>query len=250
MSNRPLCTAPRCTSRGYHWDDCDDTTCTGCQPRLAADGLNLCVNDVDWLGRNAVKAADLHAELATNLVASGGQGEKTSGTPSRGATLNDRAAEARTTVRAVLSSWCRLVSEERGIYPPKRRVEKLLPLGFIGPPPLVWTLDDTPTAMGAYLALHADWLAAHPAAGECADELRDLVRLAHPIAYPTGTRSYPVGPCSTINPDCTGTLQAVLRRVDSLLPSALVCDTDPTHELPADRWITLGRMLRTKEIAA
>lgn len=39
-------------------------------------------------------------------------------------------------------------------------------------------------------------------------------------------------------------LKAILRRTDSLLPSALVCDTDETHTIPASEWITLGRKLR------
>lgn len=228
MNRRPLCIAPGCTSRGYHLDGCTDPQCAGCSPRLAADGLNLCRSDRDWLSRNAVRSAALYDELATQLVASGGPGERTSGTPSRGATLNERAADARTTIRAVLASWCRLVAEERGIALP----------------------DDTPQAMAAYLERHADWLAAHPAAGEAADELRDLVRMAHPIAYPSGTRTFEVGPCSALHDDCTGTILAVLRRADSLLPSALACDVDPTHTIPADQWLTLGRRLRAKEPAA
>lgn len=247
MRNRPLCIAPKCSSRGYHSDDCDDDTCAGCQPRLAADGLNLCQPDRDRLGDHATRAAKLHTELALQLVAAGGPGEKTSGTPTRGATLNDRAAEARTTVRAVLASWCRLISEERGIRLPSRlRVEEL-PLGFIGPPAIRPHVDDTPNAMGAYLSKHADWLAAHPAAGECSDELADLIRMAHPIAYPTGARVFEVGPCVEL--DCAGTVKAILRRVDALLPSSIVCDTDPAHAWPADQWLTLGRKLRTKEAA-
>ena len=220
MSNRPLCTAPRCTSRGYHLPDCRDGECGGCQPRLAADGLNLCRSHRDWLERDPVQAADLYDELALALSGTGTSGEKTSGTPDRGSTINDRAADARSTIRAVLSSWCRLVAEERGIGLPQ----------------------DTPKATGAFLARHADWLAAHPAASEAADELHDLVRMAHPIAYPTGARVFPVGPC--VEAECAGTIKAILRRVDSLLPSSLVCDVDEAHAWPASEWLTLGRKLR------
>lgn len=242
MSIRPHCTSPRCSARGYHWPDCQNGECNGCQPRLAADGLNLCGPHRDWLPQDATKAAELYVELTSVLAGSGHPGEKTSGTPERGAKLNPRAVEARHTIRAVLSSWCRLIAEERGIHPPKRRVVKLLPMDFIGPAPLVWTVDDTPAAMGAYLARHADWLAAHPAASEVSEELHDLVTLAHPIAYPTGARVFPVGPC--LHHGCEGTIKAILRRVDSLLPSSLVCDVDDTHTWPADQWLTLGRRLK------
>lgn len=241
MRNRPLCVAPRCTSRGYHWPDCSNHECTGCQPRLAADGLLLCRGHRDRIAADATRAAQLYGDLTLVLAGTGSSDEKTSGSREYGANLNERATEARTTIRAVLSSWCRLVSEERGIHPPKKRVIKLLPLGFIGPAPLVWTVDDRPIAMGRYLALHADWLAAHPAAGECSDELDELVRNAHPIAYPSGARVIEVASCPH---KCEGMIKAILRRADSLLPSAIVCDVDEHHTWPADQWLTLGKQLR------
>ena len=133
----------------------------------------------------------------------------------------ERAADARSTIRAVLVSWCLLIGEERGHALP----------------------EDTLPAMGAYVAKNADWLAANEEyAGHAADELHDLVRMAHPIAYPTGARVFPVGPC--VEPDCEGTIRAILRRVDSLLPSSLVCDVDEAHAWPASEWLTLGRKLR------
>lgn len=241
MGNRPLCVSSRCAARGYHWPDCKDADCRGCQPRLAADGLNLCLPHLEWLPQDARKAGRLYDDLAQALITSSQSGERTSGTPDRGASLNPRAVEARTTIRAVLTSWCRLIAEERGIGLPSRRAVEELPLGFIGPPRIVLVPHDHPAAMGAYLARHADWLAAHPAAGEASEELRELVTLAHPVAYPTGARVFPVGPCLH---DCEGTIKAILRRVDSLLPSSLVCDVDDEHTWPADQWLTLGRKLR------
>lgn len=220
MSNRPLCERPGCFSRGYHWDSCATDGCLGCQPRLALDGKRLCRRDEESIATDARVAARLRAELERVLAGSGQPGEKTSGTADRGMKLNDRAIEARSLIRHRLVSWSLLIAEERGFTLP----------------------DDTDEAMAEFIARSAEWLSAQPFAGEAADELRELVTVAHPIAYPTGTRVFEVARCT--HEGCEGTLRAILRRVDSLLPSALVCDTDESHSIPASEWLTLGRKLR------
>ncbi|HEX5995977.1 MAG TPA: hypothetical protein VFY84_12615 [Jiangellales bacterium] len=233
MSTRPLCIAPRCRSIGYHLGDCASEQCRGCQPRLAADGLRLCVVHTRAIGDDAYRAAEVHAELALVLAASDRPGERTSGTRERGLAVNERAVWARATIRHVLVSWCRLIAEERGITPPA---------------------DDI-TSLAGYLAKHADWLSASDYADEVSDELRDLAH-GEPwrVAYPTGARVFEVGPCpETVDgAPCPGVVRAVLRRTDSLLPSELVCDHRPDpepedwtpHRYLADQWLTLGRKLR------
>lgn len=220
MSNRPLCERPGCFSRGYHWDSCATDGCPGCQPRLALDGKRLCRRDEESIATDARVAARLRAELAKVLIGSGQPGEKTSGTSDRGMKLNDRAVEARTLIRHRLVSWSLMIAEERGFTLP----------------------EDTDEALAEFIATSADWLSAHQCAGEAADELRELVTVAHPIAYPTGTRVFDVAPCP--NEGCGGTLKAVLRRTDALLPSSVVCSEDQGHEWPASQWLTLGRYLR------
>lgn len=246
MSNQ-LCAAPGCTSRGYHWSDCAGD-CGGCQPRLAADGLRLCRRCTEGIAIDARHAATLHAELAQRLSGSGAPGEKTSGSRNPGLTLNDRAAEVRTLIRNVLVSWTRLIAEERGFALPNVAYVQVLPLGFIGPPRLLRRVDESAAALGEFIARSAEWLAAHPAAGEAAGELRDLVHSAYPVAYPSGTRFFDVAPCLVVG--CTGTIRAVVRRVDSLLPSALVCSEDDGHTWPASEWLTLGRQLDRQRRAA
>jgi hypothetical protein len=220
LGNRPLCERPGCFSRGYHWPTCQDSDCAGCQPRLALDGKRLCRRDEESIATDARVAARLRAELAKVLIGSGQPGEKTSGTADRGMKLNDRAVEARTLIRHRLVSWSLMIAEERGFTLP----------------------DDTDEAMAEFIATSAEWLSAHQCAGEAADELRELVTISHPIAYPTGTRVFEVAPCDWEG--CGGMLKAVLRRTDSLLPSALVCSEDETHTHPASEWLTLGRKLR------
>lgn len=217
-----LCAAPHCHTHNRHLPTCT-TPCAGCQPQQAADGLRLCHHHTRRLAHDATQAAHLHTELQHQLTHTARPGEHTTGTPDRSTTLNDRAVTTRTDIRAVLVAWTQMIADERGIHPPA----------------------DNIGAIGGYLARHATWLAAHPAAGDAAAELHHLVHTAWPIAYPTGARVFPVAPCP--EPGCPGTLKAILRTTDSLLPSALACDTGPEHVIPADRWLTLGRTLNRQQ---
>jgi len=215
----PLCVAPGCRCYGRHAPDCLGD-CRGCLPRLAADGLRLCRPHAEGLGRDARQAAELYDELALALAGASSPVGRVSGSPDRSRIPNPAAMEARSRIRAILASWCQLIAEERGAELPRDEVAD----------------------MGEYVARHALWLAAHPAAGDAADELRELVRVARRIAYPDGTRRVDVGPCP--HDGCGGTIRALLRRADSLLPSAIVCSASAEHEWPADQWLTLGRQIR------
>jgi len=176
---------------------------------------------VRHLADDARQAAWLYGELEHVLIGAPAVGGRVSGSPDRTRLPNMAAVEARSTIRSILVSWCRLISEERGIDLPRDEV----------------------AAMGDYIARHAHWLAAHPAAAEAADELRELAH-GRPwrVAYPDGTRRVEVGPC--LHDGCGGTIRAVLRASDSLLPSRIVCDANADHVWPADQWLTLGRQLR------
>jgi hypothetical protein len=192
------------------------------------------------------------------LTGTNGFGEKVRTSSDPNLQLNDAAADARLAIRATLVSWCRLVSEERGISLPGRWQVRERPPGFIGPMPREWITIDEMQAIGAYLAKHAEWLAAHPAADDAVTELHDLAHgEARRIAYPGGGRRFPIpGPdgharcpektavddTETLEP-CPGTLWTILRRDASLLPSEVVCNHDETHRWPTSRWLKLGALI-------
>ena len=217
----PLCLNPRCRVLGQHTPTCTDPDCRGCLPHRAADGLRLCERCIARLAADANLAAHLHTELEHVLAAPERPGERTSGSPDRARLPNPAAVECRTEIRHVLASWSRLIAEDRGHRLPA----------------------DTVPAMGAYVARNAVWLAAQDYAGDACTELADLAHgRAWRVAYPNGTRSFDVAGCPMDG--CGGTIRAVLRQTDSLLPSALICSTDETHCWAASEWITLGRKLR------
>jgi hypothetical protein len=223
MADRLLCQSPRCRIPGRHTEACPGESCKGCQPGHAADGARLCLVCTKRIGDNAVKLAMLYGELELVLKAIG-NGERSSSKPGSGTPPRDAVVEMRATIRHLLASWCRLVSEERGITLPA---------------------DDV-TAMGAYLARHADWLAATDYAGECADELAEHVGRAWGLAYPNGTRVAKLPePC----PTCGGTLLAIRRATDGVLPSEVACDGDEPHVWPASQWRWLDRLISAKKKA-
>lgn len=223
-----LCSAT-CRIPNRHRDGCA-TDCLGCLPGRAADGARICQFHTERLAADATGSAELYDELAYSVMPSGGTSSQPIGRSSDGPPApRDKVVEIRTEIRHVLASWCRLIGEERGIQLPADEV----------------------SAMGAYVAKHATWLAAHGAAGEVSDELGSLRRRAWSIAYPNGTKVVEVGPCPRsvlidegVERDCSGTLRAIMRpRDEGLLPSEVVCDVDPEHRWASSEWRQLDRLV-------
>jgi hypothetical protein len=250
VSDRLFCAKPNCRAFGRHLPDCAGEDCRGCQPRPAADGVLLCQVDQERIGTDATTIADIYDELAYSVMPSGnGQGQPIGRSSDGPPAPRDKVVNIRTEIRHVLASWCRLVGEERGHQLPADEV----------------------SAMGAYVAKHATWLAAHGAAGEVAEELSSLRRRAWSVAYPNGTRVMEIGPCPQVvvmqhdcegqpvpphHPACVraepcpGTLRAIMRpRDEGLLPSEVVCDTDPQHRWSSSEWRQLDRLVSGRRAA-
>lgn len=224
-----LCPVDGCRSFGRHKPGCVAEDCRGCLPRQAAPGLYLCDYHTFRIPADAMRCAELYGDLAEVLTAPERPGPHTTRTPDHGTILNEAAAEARLEIRHTLVAWCKLIAEVRGIGLPS---------------------TDHIDTLGGYVATHHQWLAAQPElSAACADELASLARRARLVAFPSGTRVFPVSSCP--NPGCTATLRAILRDIDSLLPSELACNGHhdegcecgacPPHRWPASMWRELGR---------
>lgn len=261
-----LCARAGCVHRGHHAADCADERCAGCQPWPAADGLELCQHHAGRIGPDAVALGELYDELGYVLMPSGGGGERVGGRGDDGPPVpRDRVVAVRSEIRHVLVSWCRLIAEERGVALPGTAnepspgvVERRNPVGG-GP----GRGEPSCRVLGAYVAKHAGpdgayWLAAHRGvAGEVSEELDELRRRAWSVAYPTGTRVVEVGPCprNVDNEDgytythCSGTLRAIVRPADQMLPSEVVCDADPEHRWSSSEWRQLDRLVSGRRAA-
>lgn len=242
MSDRLFCVKPSCRAFGRHLPDCDGQDCRGCQRRPAADGLRLCQVDIQWMGENALAAADLYDELALRLVGGQGGGDKVSGTP--GSRLPDqRAISARSDIYQTLTLIVGVIVAERGFAPPTRRTVQERPGGFIGPMPLVRVPDDRPAAYARLIATSVTWLAAHPQAGDFSDALSDLARgLPRSVAYPNGASRRELHKNCPMD-GCAGKLMAVMRPHDAVLPPEVFCSAEEPHRWDATQWKQLDRLV-------
>lgn len=230
-----LCIAPDCGIRGRHVESCDGEDCRGCLPRRAADTLMLCPVHRDKLERQMAELPALHDELVNALTRSGSAGDGKR--RSTGIALDDDTVKARDHILMWLWSWTRIVMEERGLYGPT---------------------VETPSAVATWLIQHVDWLAAKPYADEVSKNLADtwteamIARQANrtrriELRLPDGTLAGCLAPAEgprlpgAGEPLCCGTLTALLRPADGLLPHEIVCDGDDTHRWPADEWVALGK---------
>jgi hypothetical protein len=179
----------------------------------------LCVPCQERLDRQLALLPRVYGELEVALVPAPDSGDRVTGTARPGIPLNGPAVEARADIRGTLASWADLLVEGRTVRLPLRTVP----------------------ALAAFLRRHLGWLAVHPAAEDAAAEIDAVLRRSLRIARPRHERRIPVGPC--IAAACRGRLTAVARDPDSAQPSAVECDTDPTHTWPPERWRALYRGL-------
>ncbi|MGW3808841.1 hypothetical protein [Micromonospora sp. NPDC005113] len=210
-----LCIAEHCGIPRQHHPDCPQPdTCRGCLPRPAADGLRLCDVDTRRLAEDARTAAVLHEDLTLRLMPGGKGGEKVSSSSTGAPSVDPDVVEARSAIRATLVSLCRLIADERGAQLPQ----------------------DATEALGAYVAHHAVWLAAHGAADEHARDLRDIAGdpRTRRLAYPAGTDRLYIGDCPLLVRDLDGAESICGTRLYQYADQQLIgcdgCGTDETVE--------------------
>jgi hypothetical protein len=192
--------------------------------RECADGLHLCASCADRLAEAPANLAALYADLEPRLASSeaaDGQPRGKGGTPNR--IPNSVIVEARADIEAVLRSWSRLVSEDRGISAP----------------------HPDPADCGRFLTRHTAWLAGQPFAEE-AMELDEVWRRHRGKVQPSLARTFVVGGCPA--PECAGTLTVHLSG-DGNAASVIYCDTDAEHMWPRDLWLHLGLSIEAERQA-
>ncbi|MDR3036625.1 MAG: OvmZ protein [Kitasatospora sp.] len=179
------------------------------------------------LQRDLAALPGLFEECALALTpAAGRPKERVSGTRGTGLPLDEAALAARTEVLAVLRCWTALVvGEQRSRAPEQQTV-----------PALVRFLTD-----------HLDWLAAHPAAADFADEVTALVSAADRAAHPDTALRLELGPC--VQPGCDGVMFSTARAGDSAPGRKVRCGAG--HFWPPHQWLLLARgMVRGDHRAA
>jgi len=190
------------------------------QRRIRLTGLVLCATCLRGITRGLRQLPPLY-QACGRLLGGGAQQymrDKVSANPTPGMRFNSAAAEARSCILSVLASWSGLVAQERRVSAPAR----------------------TAATLAEFLLTHCQWIAAHEAAPELTGEIRQLVRRASMVAFPSRPRSISVGPCPEA--DCGGTLCATVYPQDAL-PAEISCDADPAHVWSARAWLSLRRQI-------
>lgn len=177
-----------------------------------------------------------------------------------------------------LASWARLVAEERDLRPvtgcpSPRRVRVFGPMPRNGWPVIcgcqhgdglrtvrdAHPLDaDDAHAVAGFLITHAEWLAEHEAGSAAVDEVKTWAQRCLDIVERNRVRRYRIGPCPEQTEDedgsplgpCPGTLYALLREDDKVLPRAVVCDGPQLHTWDPWQWRALGKRLGTSVMAS
>ena len=219
--------------------------------RLAQDGHHLCPGHVKALPERFWQLADLHDDLANNLISHGAHVERTSKSEAVGISLTPAVVKLRDAIKNELAGWARIVCEDRGI---------------------TYTNSDDIHDIAWFLATHADWISRQEFIADLWTQLvydptgtitqhretrngeqvtittdtRALRTQARSLLQPSGTRRMDIGEERCLNVNCQGFLIAVVRDTDELLPSKVWCEKCG-QEWPAGSWLTLGRKIRERD---
>ena len=147
---------------------------------------HFCMVCSDKLSRALGDVPALWEELDTVLTKQARYAAAEARRGERALPFNPEASELGWVLRNTLSTWCRLIAEERG---------RTLP-------------DDNPPAVARWLLSHVEWLRHHRAGAEAVEEITSVVKQVRKAVDRPTERIY-AGPCKDCNGDMYGKPGAV-----------------------------------------
>jgi len=183
----------------------DGYTCQGC-----ADKLSRALGDVPALWD----------ELDVVLTRQSRYSDPEGRGGSKALPFNPTASEVGWVLRNTLSTWCKLIAEERG---------RELPT------------EDHPAVVAKWLLWHKDWLRHHRAGADCVEEILSVVREVRKAVDRPAPRVY-AGPCA----ECNGDMYA---KPDAAMVTCRPCGLEySVSEMQAWMWReTRERLVTAKE---
>jgi hypothetical protein len=133
-----------------------------------------------------------------------------------GISLNEEASSGRSELLGFLRSWSALVADECSVRKPASR---------------------DCGALTSFLLRHLDWLLAHPAARDFAEEIHSLTTHLRQAAEP-GNSQFDIGPC--VHPGCDARLSAM----QSASSGKYEVNCGSGHAWQASQWLQLYRQLQ------
>ena len=206
---------------------CANARCRGALtsgPDAVGGPARLCDGCCDRLRRDLESLPELYEECESALghstyhLTQRVSGSKGTGT---GIPLNAAVMAARTEIMALLASWAGLVISERRLSAaPTRSV----------------------SGLSSFLATHLNWLVAHPAAEDFAEEVCGAARKAHTAAQLAPSLHIELGTC--VQPGCGSTLYATGRAGDGRPKHQVRCGAG--HAWPARDWLLVAHRLENR----
>lgn len=135
-----------------------------------------------------------------------------------GIRLDDKTMAVRSDAMGVLSSWCEMVVEERGVAGPGRLDMRTL---------------------ASFLRAHLDWLAIHDGAADFAEEVAGLVLSIRKVLNPAQVRTIDLAPCP--RDGCGRMVRARISTVRRRSAPQVRCDAGHTYQ--PRQWLDLSRQL-------
>lgn len=136
-----------------------------------------------------------------------------------GILLDDEAIATRSSILGFLASWSALVVEERAVTRPARR---------------------QPADLTAFLLIHLNWILAHPAAADFAEEILQVTTRACRAAYVRPALRIDLGQC--IHPDCDAAMTTTPSSRGGKNAREVRCAAG--HTWQPHQWLQLSRRIQ------
>jgi hypothetical protein len=186
--------------------------------RTVSTGSGICAHCRRAVHRELRSLPDLYDDSGGRLVGTPqGVVERVRSTRAAGISLNEAALRIRSDILDVLSSWCTLVVQERGVAGPRRR-----------------TAED----LAVFLDRQLPWLAGHPAVGDFTAEVRELATAARQVVDHGASQPRPLGPCD--RPGCSSIVY--LTRLGDDRRGRVRCASG--HVWQPHEWLLLSRRMQ------
>ncbi len=140
-----------------------------------------------------------------------------------GICLDDETMAVRSNVISVLSSWCEMILEVRGVTGPR---------------------SHDVLALASFLQANLDWLATHAVAADFTEEIAGLVLSVRKVLNPAQARTIDLAPCP--RDGCGQMVRASISTVQHRLPPQVRCDAG--HIWQPREWLDLGRHLEFADL--
>jgi hypothetical protein len=206
--NTPLCVRQNCGNRPQET-----------QPRRIGTPGQFCTACYHDLKANLIELSEIYhdCESALRPRRNPTRQRVSGGRQATGILLDEEAITTRSRILSFLASWSALVADERAVTKPIRR----------------------PAELTAFLIKHLNWLLAHPAAADFAEETIQTATYArHSVGTPSALR-IELGPC--IHPDC-GTSMTTMPGRDGQRTREVRCTAG--HTWQPHQWLQLFRQIQ------